>query len=156
MVYQIRINVLTTHPKIEEKPDFGVCAAKPHTPQNPSSSNSRMGSKAGKITNIKKLAVEFVTVFAVALVTGVMVTLLWNIIWHAKSTIDWETAFLLAILFGIIQTRVKSREIKEKLKGLAHREKTFPVQFGWAARRVRLELELTQRNGPKATCTRTD
>jgi di/tricarboxylate transporter len=54
-----------------------------------------------------------VTVFAVALVTAVMVTLLLNIIWHAENTIDWETAFLFAILFGIIQAWVKSREMKE-------------------------------------------
>jgi hypothetical protein len=63
--------------------------------------------------NIKKLVVEFVTVFAVALVTAAIVTLLWNIIVHAEGIIDWETSFLFALLFGIIQTWVKSREIKE-------------------------------------------
>jgi hypothetical protein len=63
--------------------------------------------------NIKKLVVEFVTVFAVALVTTAIVTFLWNIIGHGESTIDWETSFRFAIIFGIILTWVKSREIKD-------------------------------------------
>ena len=64
--------------------------------------------------NLKKLAVEFATVFAVALVTTAIVTFLWNLIGHGESTIDWETSFRFAILFGIIFTWAKSREIKEK------------------------------------------
>jgi hypothetical protein len=64
--------------------------------------------------NIKKLVVEFVTVFAVALVTTAIVTFLWNIIGHGASTIDWEISFRFAIIFGIILTWVKSRETKEK------------------------------------------
>ncbi len=64
--------------------------------------------------NIKKLVVEFGTVFAVALVTTAIVTFLWNIIGHGASTIDLETSFRFAIIFGIILTWVKSREIKGK------------------------------------------
>jgi hypothetical protein len=64
--------------------------------------------------NIKKLVVEFGTVFAVALVTVAIVTFLWNIVEHGESTIDWETSFRFAIIFGIILTWIKSREIKEK------------------------------------------
>ena len=65
--------------------------------------------------NIKRLVVEFITVFAVALVTAGIVTLLWNIIVHAEGIIEWETSFLFAILFGIIQTWLKSRDMKEKV-----------------------------------------
>jgi hypothetical protein len=64
--------------------------------------------------DIKKLVVEFVTVFAVALVTTVIVTFLWDIIDHGASVVDWETSFRFAIIFGIILTWVKSRKIKEK------------------------------------------
>ena len=64
--------------------------------------------------NIKKLVVEFVAVFAVALVAVLIVTFLWNIIGHGESTIDRETSFRFAIIFGIILTWAKSREIKEK------------------------------------------
>jgi hypothetical protein len=63
---------------------------------------------------IKKLVVEFGTVFAVALVTTSIVTFLWNIIGHGESTLDWETSFRFAIIFGIILTWVKSRETTEK------------------------------------------
>jgi hypothetical protein len=64
--------------------------------------------------NIKKLAIEFVTVFAVTLVTVALVTFLWNTIGHGESIVDWETSFRFAIIFGIILTWVKSREINEK------------------------------------------
>jgi hypothetical protein len=63
---------------------------------------------------IKNLVVEFVVVFAVALVTVALVTFLWNLIGHGESTVDWETSFRFAIIFGIILTWAKSREIKEK------------------------------------------
>ena len=64
--------------------------------------------------NIKKLFVEFVTMFAVTLVTTAIVTFLWNFIGHGESSIDWETSFRLAIIFGIILTWVKPRQNKEK------------------------------------------
>lgn len=60
--------------------------------------------------NSRKLGPEFITVFAIALVTAAIVTWLWNIIGHGASTVDWETAFMYAILFGIIQTWGKWRE----------------------------------------------
>lgn len=67
-----------------------------------------------RLIGLMKLVVEFVTVFMVAGVTAAIVTLLWNIIGHAEVSIDWDTSFLFAILFGIFQTWVRSREIKEK------------------------------------------
>jgi hypothetical protein len=62
--------------------------------------------------NIKKLVVEFVTVFAVTLVTVALVTFLWNLIGHGESAVDWETSFRFATIFGIILTWAKSRETK--------------------------------------------
>jgi hypothetical protein len=64
--------------------------------------------------NIKKLVVEFVTVFSVALVITAIVTFLWNIIGHGASVIDWETSFRFAVIFGVILTWAKSRESNEK------------------------------------------
>lgn len=64
--------------------------------------------------NIKKLVVEFFTVFTVALVITAIVTFLWNIIGHGASIIDWETSFRFAIIFGIILTWAKLRESKGK------------------------------------------
>jgi H+/Cl- antiporter ClcA len=63
---------------------------------------------------IKRLVIEFVSVFAIALVTVALVTFLWNLIGNGESTVDWETSFSFAIMFGIILTWTKSREIKEK------------------------------------------
>ena len=63
--------------------------------------------------NIKKLVVEFVTVFAVVLVTVALVTFLWNLIGHGESAVDWETSFRFAIIFGIILTWVESRDTEK-------------------------------------------
>ena len=64
--------------------------------------------------NIKKYLVDFVTVFAVTLIVCVIVTLLWNLIVHGASTIDWETSFRFAILLGIIVPWIETRRSKEK------------------------------------------
>ena len=64
--------------------------------------------------NIKKLLVDFVTVFAVTLIVSVIVTLLWNLIVDGASTIDWETSFRFAILFGIIVPWLETRRSNEK------------------------------------------
>jgi len=63
---------------------------------------------------VKKLGVEFATVFAVTLVTVTFVTFFWNLIGHGEGAVDWETSFRFATIFGIILTWVKSRETKEK------------------------------------------
>jgi len=63
--------------------------------------------------NIKKLVVEFGTVFTVTLVTAALVTFLWNLIGHGQSAVDWETSFRFALMFGIILTWAKSRESKQ-------------------------------------------
>jgi hypothetical protein len=64
--------------------------------------------------NIKKLVIEFGTVFAIALVAVALVTLLWNFIVHGESSVDWQTSFRFAITFGIILIWARLREIKDK------------------------------------------
>ena len=63
---------------------------------------------------LRKLAIEFVTIFVVALVTSAFVTFLWNLIGHATIAVDWETSFRFALILGIILTWIKSREIMKK------------------------------------------
>ena len=67
---------------------------------------ARLGDSADGRPNVKT---DFVTVFAVSLIVYVIVTLLWNLIVHGASTIDWETSFRFAILFGIILPWIKTR-----------------------------------------------
>ncbi len=64
--------------------------------------------------NIKRLLVDVLTVFSVSLVVTSIVTLLWNLIVHKAGTIDWETSFRFAILFGIIMPWMEGRRRKEK------------------------------------------
>lgn len=45
----------------------------------------------------------FLITFAVALLVNILVTLLWNYFIKSKGfTIDWETSFRMAFIFGII------------------------------------------------------
>jgi hypothetical protein len=64
--------------------------------------------------NIRRVLVDFVTVFTVSLILSVIVTLLWNLIIHGARTIDWETSFRFAILFGIILPWIETRRRREK------------------------------------------
>jgi hypothetical protein len=64
--------------------------------------------------NIKRLLVDVLTVFSVSLVVLVVVTLLWNLIFHKESTIDWETSFRFAIVFGIIMPWIERRRSKRQ------------------------------------------
>ncbi len=64
--------------------------------------------------NIGKLVVGFVTVFTVTLIVSVIVTLLWNLVVHGANSIDWETSFRFAILFGIILPWIETRRSKGK------------------------------------------
>jgi hypothetical protein len=64
--------------------------------------------------NIKRLFVDFGTVFAVTLIVSVIVTLFSNLIVHGASTIDWDTSIRSAVLFGIIFPWIETRRSKEK------------------------------------------
>jgi hypothetical protein len=59
--------------------------------------------------NLKKYLVLSWTVFAVSLIVSAIVSLLWNLMFHRVSTIDWETSFRFAILFGIIMPWIETR-----------------------------------------------
>ena len=67
--------------------------------------------------NIKKLASDFVTVFAVNLTLTGIVTLLGNLVVHGASTVDWETSFRFAVVFGIIFSWMESRRSKTVCTG---------------------------------------
>jgi len=45
--------------------------------------------------------VEFLLTFVVTLIVAVVVTLLWNLVAHGDTSIDWATSFRLAIILGI-------------------------------------------------------
>jgi hypothetical protein len=60
--------------------------------------------------NIKRVLADGITVFSVSLVVCILVTWLWNLIVHKANTIDWETSFRFATLFGIIMSWIASRK----------------------------------------------
>lgn len=64
--------------------------------------------------NIKKVLVDFASVFAVSMIAYAIVDLLWNLIVHGASTVDWQSSFCFAILFGTIFSWIGTRRCKEK------------------------------------------
>ena len=60
--------------------------------------------------DFKRIIIRFVTVFAVALLVCIGVTFLWSLLFHGIATIDWETSFRFALLFGIIFPILDSRK----------------------------------------------
>lgn len=63
---------------------------------------------------IKKLIFEFALEFVVTLVIVIIVTFLWNLIGYGTKTIDWETSFRFAILFGILLTWANHRRSRSE------------------------------------------
>ena len=62
--------------------------------------------------NIKRLLSNFVIIFAVCFIATGTVTLLGNLIVHGTTTIDWETSFRFATVFGIIFSLIATRRSK--------------------------------------------
>jgi hypothetical protein len=67
--------------------------------------------------NIKRLLFVFVINFAVAFIVTGIVTLVWNLIFHGASTIDWETSFRFAIVFGIMFSWIEARTGRRRSSG---------------------------------------
>jgi hypothetical protein len=60
--------------------------------------------------DIKKIATEFILVFAITLLVTLGVTFFWSLVFHGVAIIDWETSFRFATLFGIIFPIINSRK----------------------------------------------
>jgi fructose-specific phosphotransferase system IIC component len=47
------------------------------------------------------LLLNIVVIFLVTFVVAAIVTYIWNLLRHDLNAVDWDTAFVLAITFGI-------------------------------------------------------
>jgi len=52
--------------------------------------------------NFKEWLVNFVITFIITLIVAAVVTFIWNYLVHKTCGVNWETAFTLAIIFGIV------------------------------------------------------
>lgn len=59
--------------------------------------------------NLKRIILEFTTVFTFTLLVGIGVSFLWNIVSHGVAIIDREPSFRLALILGIFLPVVESR-----------------------------------------------
>jgi hypothetical protein len=62
--------------------------------------------------DIKKLMTEFAIAFGVTLIVSAIVTFAWGLIAQGVGTIDWETSFRTATVFGVIFTVMGARNRK--------------------------------------------
>lgn len=58
---------------------------------------------------IRRWVADVVIVFSVSLVASMVVSVLWNLIAHRTTAIDWETSFRFAIVLGIIVPLIQGR-----------------------------------------------
>ncbi len=63
--------------------------------------------------SIRRLVVDVVIVFSVTLVTSMVVSVLWNVIAHKTTAIDWETSVRFAIVLAIIVPWIQTRRGKQ-------------------------------------------
>ncbi len=63
--------------------------------------------------SLRRWVVNVVIVFSVTLVTSMVVSVLWDLIVHRTTAIDWETSFRFAIVLGIIVPWIQARRGKQ-------------------------------------------
>jgi len=51
---------------------------------------------------VGKIIIEFVVAFILAFVVSAIVSLLWNLIAHGSTVVDWGSSVRLGIILGII------------------------------------------------------
>jgi hypothetical protein len=61
---------------------------------------------------LRKLLVDFVTVFAITVIVSAFVTSLSNLIVHGESTVNWEASFRYAAIFSIVLSSIGTRRSK--------------------------------------------
>lgn len=59
---------------------------------------------------MKNLIIDFVITFIVVFIVAAAVTFLYSLIVHGNSVIGWETAFQLAVIFGIVVPWINRRK----------------------------------------------
>jgi hypothetical protein len=63
--------------------------------------------------SFRRWVVDFVIVSSVTLVASMVVSVLWNLIAHKTTAIDWETSVRFAIVLGIIVPWIQTRRGKQ-------------------------------------------
>ena len=58
---------------------------------------------------IDKVITEFLIAFILVFVVSAIVSLLWNLIAHSSTVIDWGSSLRLGIILGIIATWIITR-----------------------------------------------
>jgi hypothetical protein len=60
--------------------------------------------------NVQRRVVEAVIVFSVTLVISMGVSVLWNLVVHKSTAIDWESSVRFAIVLGIVVPWIQARK----------------------------------------------
>ncbi|MCK4699859.1 MAG: hypothetical protein KAT38_05980 [Bacteroidales bacterium] len=57
---------------------------------------------------------DFAITFAIVLVVSVIVSYFYSLIAHGAGSIDWETSFRFAVIFGIVFPAIREIERRQK------------------------------------------
>lgn len=64
----------------------------------------------GETMNLKRIVIDFLTIFVVVLIVTAIVTFLYSLIIHGSGEVDWGTAFQFGIIFGIVLTWINKKK----------------------------------------------
>jgi len=63
---------------------------------------------------MRRFLYDFAVFFTFVFLTTVVVTLLWNLVFHGRGQAGWETAFQLGVVLGSTLAWAKARERAEQ------------------------------------------
>lgn len=66
--------------------------------------------------HLKDFFISFITLFAITLVVAAIVSFFYSLIVHDAGVIDWEMAFRMAIILGIVLPFTRALERRKKAK----------------------------------------
>jgi len=61
-----------------------------------------------------RLIIGFVLYFVIVFIVAGVVTFLYSLIIHGQGIIDWQTAFIFAIIFGLVFSWMNVKQRKRK------------------------------------------
>lgn len=66
--------------------------------------------------HLRDFFISFFTLFAITLVVAAMVSFFYSLVVHDTGVIDWELAFRMAIILGIVLPFTRALESRKKAK----------------------------------------
>jgi hypothetical protein len=60
--------------------------------------------------NFKKLIINFIWISILAFASAVLISFLWNLLFHENAGPDWENSIRMALILGIVFSIIEARK----------------------------------------------